>query len=614
MRSDRVVTHETCTQRCAYCTARRSEDDRAWVQTRAVLGRVRDAVSRGARELVLTGGEPAMRSDLARLVAEAKRAGAERVVLETNGTLLDDARCRELRAAGLDVARVNLTAWGDALDAITDDPGGFARTVRGVDALVAAGVAVELSAVVLRATAEQLPALPAAVAARFGAGVRSLVLRVPARSPDPAGLLGWSAAAEVVAAVAREAKRAGLAVRFAQDANIPPCVFPHPAAVAHLYAMTAGMGARPGHRHLDACAACSVRDRCAGFDDDTLDRFGAPAVEPVAEERLRRRLSVISSVEEQAARELVQSNRDVAQGGAAAVHEDLVRVVFQCNQSCRFCFVSTHLPAAADDAVREAIARSGRADRWITLTGGEPTLHPRLAELVALARASSPHPVGLQTNATRLGDAGAVRSLVEAGLRRVYVSLHAPDADLSDAITEAPGTFEATLRGLDALHAEASLTLVVQCVVTRRNHHRLVALVDLVAARWPRAQLGFAFVAPSSDLVPRDQELVPRYRDVVPSIEAAVREAGARGLRCGGFASMCGVPLCLVSAEAQTDLLEEIPDGFDGGEFVHPAACDGCALRTRCYGVRRGYVALYGDDELRPVSAAPHATSGRLGS
>ncbi|MDB4930316.1 MAG: Radical domain heme biosynthesis protein, partial [Myxococcaceae bacterium] len=132
MRSELVVTHETCNQRCGHCTARRPEDDRSWVQTRAVLGRVREAAARGARELVLTGGEPGMRSDLAALVAAARQGGVERVVLETNATLIDGPRAAALRAAGLDLARVNLTAWGDALDAVTRDPGGWARTVAGV--------------------------------------------------------------------------------------------------------------------------------------------------------------------------------------------------------------------------------------------------------------------------------------------------------------------------------------------------------------------------------------------------------------------------------------------------------------------------------------------------
>src|SRR5262249_39439398 len=99
---------------------------------RAIAGpRVRaaidEALARGAREIVLTGGEPAMRRDLAALVAHARARGAERVVLETNATLLDEARARELAAAGIGLVRINLAGFGDALDAVTQDPGGFER-------------------------------------------------------------------------------------------------------------------------------------------------------------------------------------------------------------------------------------------------------------------------------------------------------------------------------------------------------------------------------------------------------------------------------------------------------------------------------------------------------
>ena len=430
------------------------------------------------------------------------------------------------------------------------------------------------------------------------------VLRPPRLvAPDEAALVSPDEAARVIEQVALEGRRVGLTVRLSPEEAVPPCVFPRPTGVAHLYAMTAGLSARPDQQYFEACAGCAVRDRCPGFARETVRRFGAPVLTPVTEERLRRRLSVISSVQDQIVRELVQPNRTTPHG-ETAVEEDLIRVIFNCNQACRFCFVSTHLPTAVDAQVRAAIHRSGAAGRWITLTGGEPTLHPRLLEYVALAHAVSPHPVGLQTNATRLADPARVQALVAAGLRRVHVSLHASDAALSDAITEAPGTFVETLRGLDALHAEALVTLVIQCVVTRRNQHGLVDFVRLLAARWPRAEMGLSFVAPSSDLVPRDRDLIPRYRDVVPSMEAAVREARALGVAFGGFASMCGVPLCLVSEEAQTDLLEEIPDGYDGGEFAHPPPCDACTLRRRCYGVRRGYLALYGDEELRPIGGA----------
>src|SRR5206468_10452450 len=122
MHVQRVVTNETCNQNCWFCNARRPAERPAFVARPAVWRRIAEAQAGGAREIVLTGGEPTMRSDLADLVQRAAAHEAD-VVLETNGALIDDGRARQLAAAGLGTARVQLVAWGeDAADRITRLP------------------------------------------------------------------------------------------------------------------------------------------------------------------------------------------------------------------------------------------------------------------------------------------------------------------------------------------------------------------------------------------------------------------------------------------------------------------------------------------------------------
>jgi hypothetical protein len=114
-----------------------------------------------------------------------------------------------------------------------------------------------------------------------------------------------------------------------------------------------------------------VNDRCPGFPRAALgDGFVA---RPITEHRLRRRLTIVSTVEEQVARELV--TRDDFRSSDDPVPEHTVRVNFHCNQSCEFCFVSTHLPPAAEAAIRAAIDDAGRAGAVLVLAGGEPTLN-----------------------------------------------------------------------------------------------------------------------------------------------------------------------------------------------------------------------------------------------
>ena len=164
MHVQRIVTNETCNQNCWFCNARRPTESADFVAKPAVRHRIEAARAGGPREIVLTGGEPTLRNDIADLVRRAASGGAS-VVLETNAALIDDARAASLRDAGLDIARVQLVAWGDAADAITRDPGGFAAALRGIRALAAAGVRVEVTSPIVRRNLALLPALPREIAA-----------------------------------------------------------------------------------------------------------------------------------------------------------------------------------------------------------------------------------------------------------------------------------------------------------------------------------------------------------------------------------------------------------------------------------------------------------------
>src|SRR5262245_4826796 len=99
MRTAIVATNLQCNQNCGFCNARRPYDVRGFVDPAAVRARIDAAVREGATEVVLSGGEPSMRRDLAALVAYARRAGADVVVLETNAALLSAAVAAGLKEA-----------------------------------------------------------------------------------------------------------------------------------------------------------------------------------------------------------------------------------------------------------------------------------------------------------------------------------------------------------------------------------------------------------------------------------------------------------------------------------------------------------------------------------
>lgn len=598
MRAIRVVTNESCNQNCVFCTVRRPAERADFV--RAAAERVAAAARRAPEELVLAGGEPTLRRDLPSLVRTAKAGGAASVAVETNAAVVDAPSAVALRAAGLDVARVKIPAWGPEYDRLTQDDGGFERLLGGMAALSDAGIRVEALVAVARANVGSVHALPALIAAQ-PAAVSTLVVSVPQDAERATEMAPLPLAAAAVEALLLEARRVDLGVQLDPGGFLPPCSFSSPGRVAGLYALSPGGKSRPGFEHVPGCAACTVRELCPGMPELALARGDVTTVRPITEDRTRRRLTLISSEAEQIARELVthEEHRSL-DGSRQAVRT--VRVQFRCNQACAFCFVSTHLPKPDDADVLAAIEDAGKAGAALALSGGEPTLSPRLAEYVRFAKVSGVREVELQTNAIRLADPALVQDLEAAGVDVAFVSLHGSTAAVSDAVTGAPGTFDATVRGIDRLVA-SRIGVRLNFVHCALNTADFPDYVRMVAARWPGMTLTVSVVAPSTDLVPLTRELVPRYSEVKPHLAEGIALARRLGLPVTGFESMCAVPLCLVPEEVREYLLlPEVAAGSDGGgEFVKAGACEQCRVSSRCFGVRKRYAALHGTAELSPV-------------
>lgn len=598
----RVLTNETCNQNCSFCDARRPVERPSFARADAVLARIDAAARAGAREIVLTGGEPTLRRDLPLLVARAHAARAT-VMLETNAALITNSLAEALAKAGLSAARVHLPAWGEEADVISRDEGGFARTLEGMAALDRAGITVEVAAPVVRTNVARLSELPARLSGEAAsiAKVRALILGVPVRAPDPSTLVSIEEAAQVIEAVVERARSVGLTVRLDAGSLIPPCAFSKPSRVAHIFSLTRGGALAPGYLRPPACEACSVGDRCPGVPEEALAREPPFVARPLSDERTRRRLSLVTGVEEQIARELV--TRDVHRmRDGTTVPEHIVRINFHCNQACRFCFVSTHLPPAEDSAVEAAIAEIAGIGGVLSLSGGEPTLNPRLPELVALGKRLGARRIELQTNAIRLADPSLSRELAVAGVDTAFVSLHASTAALSDRITEAPGTFDRTVKGIDEAR-RAGISVRLNFVFCEANKGDFPSYIAMVAARWPGAPVTVSHVAASTDVVPLSTSLIPRYSDLMPALSEGARLAKRLGVELLGFESMCGIPLCMVPDDLSPFFqLSDAPP--DGGEFVKGEVCSSCALTSRCFGVRRGYAELYGTSELKPCRLA----------
>lgn len=292
----------------------------------------------------------------------------------------------------------------------------------------------------------------------------------------------------------------------------------------------------------------------------------------------------------------------------------LLRLTFVCNQDCGFCWQGRDWPAPPADLYFQWLDQFASLGlSTLLVTGGEPTLWPRLAELIARARSVHGMQVLLETNAIRLRQPHVLQALQEAGLKTLFVSYHSPDAATSDAMTRAPRTHRNTERGVQAW-LEAGLEVHLNCVVQPENVGQLADHATAIVARfvqpYPQGKVGmvsYTQPAPYFDLDHFAQALVP-LDEVAAGLTAASRTLAAAGVGVQIDGS-CGFPTCLIADVPE--LMRWQPDldmaDSDAQSRGFADVCQGCAAREGCLGVRREYLARFGDRGLRPFATLPAA-------
>jgi pyruvate-formate lyase-activating enzyme len=280
-----VRTGFNCNQDCGICW-----QDRTWgrygaAQTRTWIEDLRRA---GARNLIISGGEPTLDHALADYIRHARAIGFEWVTLETNAIqFAKPGLAEQLRDAGLGDCFVSLHS-GDAAtsDAITRAPGTFLRTVAGIRRLLAAGVAIRLNCVMTAEGLEHLEQVPEFVHRTFGSDPHLQALMfsqpcdpfdtalLPAIVPDPARLrLTLRRALDRAFAL-------GVPVAGLDGPCGPPlCAF---GADRRITSLTPVPESIDGRVYLDPCRRCAVRHACFGVRAADAALYGAACVAPFA--------------------------------------------------------------------------------------------------------------------------------------------------------------------------------------------------------------------------------------------------------------------------------------------------------------------------------------------
>lgn len=314
-----------------------------------------------------------------------------------------------------------------------------------------------------------------------------------------------------------------------------------------------------------------------------------------------------------------------------------IAVTYRCNLECRFCYAgcscakkpdSAEMTAAEVEVVLRRIRNEAEVPS-VSFTGGEPTIREDLPRLIRSAVRIGLR-VNLITNGTLLTDSLA-RELKRAGLMSAQVSIEAPTAEVHDGLTGAPGSFERTVCGIEALKGRG-IYVHTHTTINRVNA-RHVGDMPALAKSLGLQRLSMNMVMPCGTAGTGETAL--RYGDVgdlVRLVKRRARDAGvefmwysptpycvfnpiAAGLggkacaACDGLLSVASngdVLPCSSLADPVGNLLDQSFDGvwnsdralyYRNREYV-PAECRSCGRLELCSGACPIYWGAFGCEEL----------------
>jgi heme b synthase len=178
----RLVAWETtrnCNLACVHCRASATMGPHEGELSTSEALRLLDQIAEVAKPIIiLTGGEPLLRSDIFDIARYGTRLGM-RMVMAVNGTLITDTVARQLVDAGIQRISVSLDgSSAETHDRFRQVKGAFEGTLRGIDLLKKAGMEFQINTTITKTNLNEIPRIQE-LAVDLGAVAHHIFLLVP---------------------------------------------------------------------------------------------------------------------------------------------------------------------------------------------------------------------------------------------------------------------------------------------------------------------------------------------------------------------------------------------------------------------------------------------------
>ncbi len=284
---------------------------------------------------------------------------------------------------------------------------------------------------------------------------------------------------------------------------------------------------------------------------------------------------------------------------ASDIPERTLFTTGECNSNCIMCPYTTYYRQHAE---KESITRLYRFvelmdpyAEYICITGGEPTLLK--SDFLNLLQAVKQHFKGTLVHILTNGRTFSYLDFV-AEYRKVRpyktilgIPLHADNPALHDRISQSPGSFLQTVKGLDILHRLGE-HIEIRIVTSALNKENLTDLASLIADRYPNVRhVCFMGLEMMGNSMINRSEVWCTFSDLLPYVQEAADILLSHAIPV----QLYNYPLCLVDKRYHSLYCKSISPW----KVVYLPECESCKYKEECGGFFKT-TAVMTDIQVKP--------------
>lgn len=298
---------------------------------------------------------------------------------------------------------------------------------------------------------------------------------------------------------------------------------------------------------------------------------------------------------------------------------------YVCNERCRYCPCSAQ--EKKEGLITDFAEIKGTVDRMVeeavtevTVSGGEPTMHPDFCKIVKYIFGKGMK-LTILSNGERFSDekyADAFLDIVDVDSVKIITTIHSDSAELHEAANQTKGSFQRTVSGLLNL-SENGIRVIVKHCITRENYRDL-SVFYMFCKKTFAESVDIQLCSIDYCGIPKEKladEMLP-FQVLRPYLEEMFdlhieqkQKGGKRNLYC------INMPLCSCDVFYWKDYIQDCRKKmYDGYKDPHKRdmsevsdnvgpdqeICKDCKVYSLCSGTYHSAFRCFGQEIVRPFA------------